>query len=246
MKTPYASSNELAALLKVKQTWLFDADDTTWKSEVAAFAGCCKCVNRYLSSSGSEIRFTPAALMEAYRGLNAKAIFSQVAADYNLPINDEKLISLVAEELDTAINELRLHCEAAPGIAPVLNGLHDAKKTVAMVSSSALARLEICLDKTELRRFFPRVYSAADHVKNSKPEPDIYLHALHELGVEAPMSVAWEDGKSGVLASCRAGIDVVGYVGLVPAEKQDEHALMLIRHGASLVVRHWDDVTEVV
>jgi HAD superfamily hydrolase (TIGR01509 family) len=238
--TLYASPDALAELIVGKRTHLFDADDTTWLSERFAFQGCCTVVNRYLSSFGKpDVQFTAHELMTAYRGRNAKGIFQQVAKDYQLAINDDKLKSLVAEELDAAIEELRLHCVAAPGIVPVLQGLHNAHRQVAMVSSSALRRLGVCLDKTELRGYFPHVFSGADHVENSKPFPDIYLHSLRELRAEAGTSVSWEDGSSGVKSSVAAGIDCVGIVGLIPAEEQDAHARMLLETGAKLVVRDW-------
>jgi HAD superfamily hydrolase (TIGR01509 family) len=240
--TLYASPEALLKLLLRKRAWLFDADDTTWISERFAFQGCTMVANRYLSSFGRpDVQFTATELMNAYRGRNARAIFQQLAVDYRLPITDEKLASLVAEELDAAIAELSEHCVAAPGVVPVLQGLHRAEKVVAMVSSSALKRLHACLDKTKLWEFFPFIYSAVDSlpVPTSKPKPDIYIHSLRELGMDADVSVAFEDGKSGVESSVNAGIDVVGYVGLVPVEEQDAHARVLLDAGAKLVFRDW-------
>ena len=247
----YAPTQALFELLVGKRAWLLDADDTTWDSERFAFQGCCDVVNRYLDTASIEppdFFFTARELRERYRGRNAEAIFQQVAQDFGLPIDDEKLAALVAEELDAAIEELWEHCVAAPGVVPALQDLHSANRIVAMVSSSARERLDVCLRKTMVSGYFPYVFSAVDSlpVPRSKPAPDIYLYALHKVGVGAEEAVAFEDGESGAEAAVNAGIDTVGYVGLLPQEEQDEQASTLLNAGAKLVIKDWSDVLPVI
>ena len=48
---------------------------------------------------------------------------------------------------------------------------------------------------------------AADHdVSRAKPRPDLYLHTLRLLGVEAGDAIAFEDSPNGVRAARAAGI----------------------------------------
>ena len=42
-------------------------------------------------------------------------------------------------------------------------------------------------------------------VEKGKPEPDIYIHAAHELGLEPGNCLALEDSPSGLTSAYRAG-----------------------------------------
>jgi len=49
----------------------------------------------------------------------------------------------------------------------------------------------------------------ADDVSRPKPAPDIYLHAVELLDVEAQATVAFEDSAPGVASARAAGLHVV-------------------------------------
>ena len=50
-----------------------------------------------------------------------------------------------------------------------------------------------------------------------KPAPDIYVHALRELGVDAANAVAIEDTPTSADAAIAAGIATIGYAGVAAA-----------------------------
>jgi beta-phosphoglucomutase-like phosphatase (HAD superfamily) len=244
----YASTEMLRQLLAKKRAWLYDGDNTAWLSEPFAFEALCAVVNDYLSEFGLPPQFGPSELMEHYRGLNARAIFTKVAEDFRVPLSNEKLEALVAEELAAAIDVLSQKCEVAPGLTEVLVGLEMTQHLLVLVSSSAMERLKVCLDRTELNRFILHVYSAVDSLPlpKSKPAPDIYRFALAELGLKAHDCVAFEDSVSGVESAVEAGLDVVGYVGLAPQEEQDGLALALLDAGAKMVLKNWHELLPVI
>ena len=76
----------------------------------------------------------------------------------------------------------------------------------AVASSSTKEGLERKLKQVGLwDHFEPHVYSA-DHVRNAKPAPDLFLHAAEKLGVAPAQCLVLEDSVNGVKigrASCR-------------------------------------------
>lgn len=54
---------------------------------------------------------------------------------------------------------------------------------------------------------------------NKKPQPDIYLRALHLLDLAPGQCVAFEDSQTGVMAAKRAGL----YAVAIPHEMSREH-----------------------
>jgi len=244
----YASTEMLVKLLAKKRAWLYDGDNTAWLSEPFAFEAVCAVVNDFLAEFGLPPQFDPLELMEHYRGMNARAIFTKVAEDFQVPLTNEKLEALVAEELAAAIAVLSQKCEVAPGLTEVLVGLEMTQHLLVLVSSSAMERLNVCLDRTQLNRLFQRVYSAVDSLPlpKSKPAPDIYRFALAELELKAHDCVAFEDSVSGVESAVKAGIDVLGYVGLAPQEEQDGLAIALLDAGAKTVLKEWRELLPLI
>ena len=51
---------------------------------------------------------------------------------------------------------------------------------------------------------------SGEEFEESKPNPEIYLHVLEELGVDARDCFAIEDSDAGMAAARRAGLFVVG------------------------------------
>ncbi len=121
---------------------------------------------------------------------------------------------------------------------------------LALVSSSALPRLAVCLEVTGLAELLPpqRRFSAQDSLPTptSKPDPAVYLHALDDLGVRAEQSVAVEDAVSGVRSAVAAGIAVVGITTFVPDAERVARSADLRDAGASVVVTGWEELAELL
>jgi HAD superfamily hydrolase (TIGR01509 family) len=235
--------HELPANLTDK-VFLFDGDDTAYETECAAFRGCTKVVNDLLRQKGRQFQFDPLELMNQFRGSNAREIMTKVAERFDFTLTSEELDTLVRAELEAAITQLAADAEAAPEIVPVLQTLQAARRPSALVSSSAKRRIDVCLDRTGLRRFFDDdvVFSAVDSLNPaaSKPDPAIYLFACKSLGVSPDDCIAFEDSVSGIKAAAAAGIRVVGYVGLAPLEEREKRASSLLEAGAWFVIESWD------
>ena len=115
-----------------------------------------------------------------------------------------------------------------------------------VVTSSALPRVLLCLDATDIRFRFDngdgteRIYSATDTLTPScpKPDPAIYFHALEAAGIGPEDAIAIEDSPSGVRSAVAAGIKVIGFIAgtHIPRDQRAAHTHALLNAGASTVV----------
>jgi beta-phosphoglucomutase family hydrolase len=148
------------------------------------------------------------------------------------PPNAETICGL-GNKKNELVNEImdREGVEAYPGSVKALRYLRDRGYKTAVVSSSTncadvlkAARIESLIDV--------RIdgETATDLNLAGKPEPDMFLAAAKQLGVEASRSIVVEDALAGVQAGKRGGFGLV--IGIARAANSDE----LKEQGADLVV----------
>ena len=102
--------------------------------------------------------------------------------------------------------------------------LESLRVPVCVASSSTHASIRRNLTHVDLLKYFDdKIYSAQD-VINGKPEPDLFLHAAHEMGVDPSRCVVIEDSVSGVTGAKAANMFVYGFTGSVTSEDALRHA----------------------
>ncbi|AVT32796.1 phosphatase [Plantactinospora sp. BC1] len=99
--------------------------------------------------------------------------------------------------------------EPIPGAAALLDGV--AADRWAVVTSGSRALMTARMRGAGLR--IPAVFVAADDVRRGKPDPEGYLLAAGQLGVDAVSCVVVEDSPAGVAAGRAAGASVVALAG---------------------------------
>ena len=95
-----------------------------------------------------------------------------------------------------------------PGAVETIRELPRRGVRVALASSSSMNSIVEVLDACGLSDAFEYVVSG-EQFKESKPEPDIYLHALDLLGLPADRCCCVEDSVPGITAGKRAGLTVI-------------------------------------
>lgn len=105
------------------------------------------------------------------------------------------------------------------------NGPH-VKMAVSMKSAGLLDRL----GGMQGGRIF-----SADDVGEPKPSPRLFLHAAGRMGFEPSRCLVVDDSTQGVIAALAAGMGIVGYEDLTPAET-------LRSAGAPHVMTHLDEL----
>jgi len=97
--------------------------------------------------------------------------------------------------------------EIFKGVKEMLQALRTQGFKVALASSSKNA--ETVLRLLQVKNLFDTVVDGT-MVKNSKPDPEIFLLAASKLGVSPDLCVVFEDAEAGVEAALAAGMKCVG------------------------------------
>lgn len=241
--------------MPVIDTILFDCDNTLVKSEELAFQACADLANEIFQKAGLAKTYTGPELQKAFVGRNFRGMLEGLSEKYDLKLDTDELNDYVGRELDAVIKKLQEEpvkpcdgvMDALARIAVATNS-NGQKYTLSVVSSSAYTRVDAALKVTKMDQYFgDSIYSAATSLPTptSKPNPAIYNFACEKLDKSVSQCVAIEDSWSGATAAARAGIPLIGYVGVYNDPKEREEAIeMLNGVGAIAILNHWDEFEE--
>lgn len=228
---------------------LCDADGNLFPSEGPAFAASAEVTNRLMADLGVERRFTAAELRGEALGRNFRSTALHLAARHRVPLDPLELEPYVADERRAVTAQLRTVLKPDREVSEPLQAL-ARRVRLALVTSSALARLDACLRVTGLAELFPAKvrFSAEDSlpIPASKPDPAVYAFAGESLGAPPAGALAIEDAVAGVQAAVGAGFRVVGNLAFVPLEERGQRADALLDAGATTVVRSWRELSELL
>ena len=120
------------------------------------------------------------------------------------------------------------------GTRELLEYLKQSGAKVALASSTSYETVVAELKDADLLEYF-KVIVGGDMIKNSKPEPEIYLLACEKLGADPKKSAAVEDSRNGIISASRAGM----YPFLVPDIIEPDEEMK------QLAYRQFNDLLEV-
>lgn len=100
-----------------------------------------------------------------------------------------------------------------PGVEAYLQEAKRLGLGVGLASSSSRAWVEGYLTSHGLIHYFDTIRTR-DDVARAKPDPELYMRAMEDLGIGPAEAVAFEDSPNGTLAAKRAGMRCV----IVPNE----------------------------
>jgi HAD superfamily hydrolase (TIGR01509 family) len=92
-----------------------------------------------------------------------------------------------------------------PGVEQYLKDARHLGLKTGLASSSSCKWVMGHLNRLGLMDSFDCIH-ASDDVRRTKPDPELYLTVLQQLGVRAAEAIALEDSPNGILAARRAGI----------------------------------------
>jgi HAD superfamily hydrolase (TIGR01509 family) len=169
----------------------------------------------------------------------ASILTPELAAEIGLPADPDSWSDTIAEwhRRKTQIYTDRVAAGVMPARAGILRIATDAAAAgwaLAVASTSAEASVRAVLTHAvgdELAGRFS--VFAGDVVPRKKPAPDIYLHALRELGRDAADAIVIEDSENGLRAALAADLRTLVTVSSYTADEDFD--------GASLVVSSLGD-----
>lgn len=95
-----------------------------------------------------------------------------------------------------------------PGIQHYLDSAKDAGLRMGLASSSSMEWVGRYLDQLGISDYFECIRTS-DHVKNVKPDPELYNQTLAYLNIAPEEAVAIEDSPNGARAAAAAGMNCV-------------------------------------
>ena len=212
---------------------IFDVDGTLADNEQA---GHRVAFNRAFADSGLDWHWDEATyerLLEVFGGKERMRWFIEdFLQDFEAP-----------GDLDTFIREvharktehyIRLMKSGAmplrPGVERLIREARAEGLRLAIASTTTLDNATALLAATlgpEGPGWF-EVYACGDVVPRKKPAPDIYFHALSELGLDAEQCLVIEDSESGLASARGAGLGTVITVNRSTRGQNFEGALLVV------------------
>lgn len=156
--------------------------------------------------------------LRMYTSMSRNDIIAQEVTRQSVEIDEEQAFNYRREIFMKVVEEI--------GVQPMKNAtsfLKRAKKVglkLALVTSSKPPEVDAMLKLSNLPKLFDCVITY-DDVENTKPDPAAYLLAMKKVGVKKDESLAFEDGKNGIVAVTRAGIKCVVTQKYYPDEYYD-------------------------
>ncbi|MEO7198525.1 MAG: HAD family phosphatase, partial [Solirubrobacterales bacterium] len=131
-----------------------DADGNLFPSEEPAFVASAAVTNEFMAEIGSERTFEPTELRLASTGMNFRTTAATLARAEGISVDPHQLERWVVIERDRVTAHLGAVLVPDEGVIAALEAL-TGRFQVAVVSSSATARVATCLEATSLDRYFP-------------------------------------------------------------------------------------------
>jgi HAD superfamily hydrolase (TIGR01509 family) len=223
-------------------TVLCDADGNLFASEEPAFDASVEVVNRLMAELGCSERYEAEQLRMASTGRTFRAVASDLAERCGARLSGEALEHWVSEEQRAVSAHLGRVLRPDEEVTAVLARLNREYR-LALVSSSALHRLDVCLRSTGLSELLPPAarFSAEDSLARptSKPDPAIYRAAVARLGLVPEEALAIEDSPTGALSAVGAGIPTIGNLCFVAHDERETRRAELKAAGVSAIVTTW-------
>lgn len=104
--------------------------------------------------------------------------------------------------------EFKPELKLLPGLDTFLREAQAKNIKMAIGSAAIMYNIDFVIDNTDTRNLFGAIVSA-DHVANSKPDPETWLKCAVALGIDTSECIVFEDSPKGVESAYNAGMKCV-------------------------------------
>lgn len=137
-------------------------------------------------------------------GTTDEVLYEYINSNAKVPIDREKIEQLVKEIVKQKLFKPVLR----ENVEDYLKSAKNAGLLIGLASSSSREWVESFLKKLNIFDYFSVIKTSED-VSKVKPDPELYLKAIEELGVEVNEAIAFEDSLNGLIAARKAGLKCV-------------------------------------
>ncbi|MBP6951492.1 MAG: HAD family phosphatase [Alphaproteobacteria bacterium] len=223
-------------------TWLLlDFDNCQMATEHLAVPSLIKRFNElYGSQIGSELTYEE--FKQHFHGQARESLCANLSKHFGLEVDYPTLY----EDREWRMMQMLQHTgvEMADHLVETLEVLQEQGYKFAFVSNNpiqrGLAAMRYATNRQgdRLARFFGTAFFEAGNAQ--KPKPDVYLHAMEQLGTSAENCYAVEDSPTGVGAAVAAGVVTFGFLAF--ASNPQEMAQNLTGKGAASCFTDWQEL----
>ena len=158
---------------------------------------------------------------QKYVGLDDKGCFQAVLSAHGRPASPETVRRLVERKAALMLEQITITPVVYPGIENFVKRA-AGRHRLAIVSGALRHEIELILERVGLRSSFEHI-TAAEDIRNGKPDPEGYLHALQALNrraaVQASDCLVIEDTIVGIQAAHAAGMRCLAVSTTYPADQ---------------------------
>lgn len=190
---------------KNKYAIIFDFDGTILDTEMAEFLAWNDIYNQFDISLERK-------LWEQRIGLFGENGFNPLSHLQTIVKGTIDIFSL-QQKRRCLLREYVLNLKPRSGVLELIKAAKEHNISIGIASSSPNKWVKDNLYQLGITEVFSTI-KCADDVKSLKPDPELYLSALKDLGVSPKFAIAIEDSPPGVLSAKRAGMSCIG----VPCE----------------------------
>jgi len=148
-------------------------------------------------------------LYESFTGKSTSAICKELCEIFDLSISHEKLMLSKRKHFKTIFdNDPKF--QMIDGALSLIKNYFYNNLTLILASSASMTNINRIFKKFDLDKFFKAKISGAD-LKESKPNPEIFIKAAKLSGFNKSECIVIEDSTNGIIASKSAGIYCIGY-----------------------------------
>ena len=148
-------------------------------------------------------------LYESFTGKSTSTICKELCEIFELSISHEKLMFSKRKHFKTIFDN-DPEFKMIDGALSLIKNYFYNNLTLILASSASMTNINRIFKKFDLDKFFKAKISGAD-LKESKPNPEIFIKAAKLSGFKKSECIVIEDSTNGVIASKSAGIYCVGF-----------------------------------
>ena len=148
-------------------------------------------------------------LYESFTGKSTSAICKELCEIFDLSISHEKLMLSKRKHFKTIFdNDPKF--QMIDGALSLIKNYFYNNLTLILASSASMTNINRIFKKFDLDKFFKAKISGAD-LKESKPNPEIFIKAAKLSGFSKSECIVIEDSTNGIIAAKSAGIYCIGF-----------------------------------
>jgi len=148
-------------------------------------------------------------LYESFTGKSTSAICKELCEIFDLSISHEKLMFSKRKHFKTIFDN-DPEFQMIDGALSLIKNYFYNNLTLILASSASMTNINRIFKKFDLDKFFKAKISGAD-LKESKPNPEIFIKAAKLSGFSKSECIVIEDSTNGIIAAKSARIYCIGF-----------------------------------